>query len=99
MYSKLDHSSSFFQCFSKLSELSSADMGASFAATLKYVGDEKVSSLSMWVIADLESDKGRRIAGQALEHLTNSHDSRVAFVYNHKNGRVGKKLSRRILSA
>lgn len=74
----------------KLPELSSADMGASFAATLKYVGHSKLSPLSMWVIANLDSEKGRNIFAQALEHLEMSRDARFAFLYNVKDEKVGK---------
>ncbi|XP_028968483.1 UDP-glucose:glycoprotein glucosyltransferase 1 [Galendromus occidentalis] len=75
---------------SSLAELSSADMGASFAAKLKYVGQAKLSPLSVWVVADLESERGREIFGQALEHLENSHDARFAFIYHNKDHKVGE---------
>lgn len=74
----------------KLPELSSADMGASFAATLKYIGHSELSPLSVWVIADLESERGRKIVGEALEHLENSRDARFAFVHNNRDNRVGE---------
>ena len=76
--------------FPKLPELSSADMGASFAATLKYVGPSKLSPLSMWVIANLDSEKGRKIFAQAFEHLEMSRDARFAFLHNVKNDKVGE---------
>lgn len=74
----------------KVSELSSADMGASFAAKLKYLGDTKFSPLSLWTVADLESEEGRHFVEHALEHLSNSNNARVAVIYNNKDAKVGQ---------
>ncbi|KAJ8309822.1 hypothetical protein KUTeg_011687 [Tegillarca granosa] len=64
--------------------LGSKDMSSIINENMKYISrkDELLQGVTMWIVCDLETVKGRELMYSAMKHLKHSHHMRMGIVFN-----------------
>ena len=65
--------------------ITTKDMSGIMAGNMKYLRrneEDSLSSVSMWVVLDLDTEHGRDLAYAAIRRVKHSHDLRVGFIFN-----------------
>ena len=61
------------------------DMSGVMAGNMNYLRrneEDSLSSVSMWIVLDLDTAQGRDLAYAAIRRVKHSHDLRVGFIFN-----------------
>ncbi|XP_013371662.1 PREDICTED: UDP-glucose:glycoprotein glucosyltransferase 2 isoform X2 [Chinchilla lanigera] len=90
--------------FSTFSFLESQDKSAMIAENMHYLshkGNNIISAVSLWIIADFDTSSGRKLLFNALTHMKTSLHSRLGIIYNpvSKINEENTAISRGILAA
>ncbi|XP_045336822.1 UDP-glucose:glycoprotein glucosyltransferase 2 isoform X1 [Leopardus geoffroyi] len=90
--------------FSTFFFLDSQDKSAVIAKNMYYLtqeGDDVISSVTLWIIADFDKPSGRKLLFNALKHMKTSVHSRLGVIYNptSKINEENTAISRGILAA
>ena len=65
--------------------MTSKDMSGIMAGSMNYLRrneEDSLSSVSMWIVLDLDTSQGRDLAYAAIRRVKHSHDLRIGFIFN-----------------
>ncbi|GAB6021676.1 hypothetical protein CHUAL_004257 [Chamberlinius hualienensis] len=85
---KVDGIAAMNPSIEKFSGISSADKTASIITGIQYITDKdniSFTPITVWVIADIASDRGRQLILNAIEQIKESNNLRIAIIYNLEN--------------
>ncbi|XP_071084353.1 UDP-glucose:glycoprotein glucosyltransferase 1-like isoform X2 [Haliotis cracherodii] len=84
------------------SMMNARDMASIMADNMKYLTrreEEALRSVSMWVVADLETTQGRQLMYNAIKHLKSSADMRLSMIFNPSSANQDNKLNKAVYTA